>query len=56
MSYQWNPTADHVEQANVMRRAHRHGLVGIDALRGRSVAPTASYWAAAVTDPGLRFN
>jgi len=37
-SYQWNPTADDIERANVTRLARAHGLAGIDELRVRSVA------------------
>jgi acetyl-CoA synthetase len=55
-SYQWNPTADYIEQANVTRLARMHGLAGIDELRARSVADTAWYWDAAATDLGLRFR
>jgi acetyl-CoA synthetase len=55
-SYQWNPTADYVEGANVTRLARAHGLVGIDELRARSVRDTAWYWDAAATDLGLRFR
>ena len=52
-NYQWNPTADYIEQANVTRLAHTHCLAGIDELRARSVADTAWYWDAVVTDPDL---
>ena len=38
-SYQWNPTADYIESANVTRLARAHGLAGIDELRARS-SPT----------------
>ncbi len=55
-SYQWNPTPDGIEQANVTRLARSHGLGGIDELRARSVADTAWYWDAAATDLGLRFR
>jgi acetyl-CoA synthetase len=55
-SYQWNPTDDYVEQANVTRLARAHGLAGIDELRARSAADTAWYWDAAATDLGLRFR
>jgi acetyl-CoA synthetase len=54
--YQWNPTTDYIEQANVTRLARAHGLAGIDELRARSVADTAWYWDAAATDLGLRFR
>jgi acetyl-CoA synthetase len=54
--YQWNPTADDIERANVTRLARAHGLAGIDELRARSVADTAWYWNAAATDLGLRFR
>ena len=55
-SYQWNPTADYIEQANVTRLASTHGLAGIDELRARSVADTAWYWDAVAKDLGLRFR
>jgi acetyl-CoA synthetase len=51
--YQWNPTSDYIEQANVTRLPCTHGLAGIDELRVRSIAETAWYWDAVVTDPGL---
>jgi acetyl-CoA synthetase len=54
--YQWNPTSDYIEQANVTRVARAHGLAGIDELRARSVADTAWYWDAAAADLGLRFR
>ncbi len=56
MSYQWNPTAEGIEQANVTRLARAHGLAGIDELRARSVADPAWYWDAAATDLGLSFR
>ena len=55
-SYQWHPSNDYVEEANVTRLARDHGLAGIDELRARSVADTAWYWDAAATDLGLRFR
>ena len=55
-SYQWNPTTDYIEGANVTRLARAHGLAGIDELRARSVQDTAWYWDAAATDLGLRFR
>jgi acetyl-CoA synthetase len=45
--YQWNPTR---ERANITRLARPHGLAGIDELRARSVAETAWFWDAVVTD------
>jgi acetyl-CoA synthetase len=56
MTYQWNPTADYIENANVTRLARAHGLSGIDELRSRSVADPAWYWDAVATDLGLRFR
>ena len=47
-SYQWNPSDDYIEQANVTR------LAGTDGLRARSVADTAWFWDAVVTDLGPR--
>ena len=55
-SYQWNPTTDYIDGANVTRLARAHGLAGIDELRARSVQDTAWYWDAAATDLGLRFR
>jgi acetyl-CoA synthetase len=55
-SYQWSPTADYIEHANVTRLARAHGLPGLEELRARSVADTAWYWDAAATDLGLRFR
>jgi acetyl-CoA synthetase len=56
MGYQWHPTADYIEHANVTRLARAHGPVRIEGLRTHSVADTAWFWNAAVTDLGLRFN
>jgi acetyl-CoA synthetase len=56
MGYQWNPTTDYIENANVTRLARAHGLAGIEELRSRSVADPAWYWEAAATDLGLRFR
>ncbi|MCW2628452.1 AMP-binding protein [Mycobacterium sp.] len=55
-SYQWNPTPENIERANVTRLARAHGLAGIDELRARSVADTTWYWDAAATDLGLQFR
>jgi acetyl-CoA synthetase len=55
-TYQWNPSDDYVEKANVTRLARIHGLPGIEELRARSVADCAWYWDAAVKDLGLRFR
>jgi acetyl-CoA synthetase len=55
-SYQWNPSDDYIEQANVTRLARAHGLAGIDDLRARSVADTAWFWEAAATDLRLQFR
>jgi len=52
-SYQWNPTADDIERANVTRLARAHDLAGIDEPRVRSVTDTPSFWDAAATDLGL---
>ena len=40
-SYQWNRTANYIEQANVSRLARAHGLVDIRELRARSVTDAA---------------
>ena len=55
-TYQWNPSVDYVERANVTRLARVHDLAGIDELRARSVADPAWYWEAAAKDLGLRFR
>ena len=55
-SYQWNPTTDYIDGANVTRLARAHGLAGIDELRSRSVHDTGWYWDAVATDLGLRFR
>ena len=55
-SYQWNPSDDYIEQANVTRLARAHGVAGIDDLRARSVADTAWFWDAAAIDLGLQFR
>ena len=55
-SYQWNPSDDYIEQANVTRLARAHSLAGIDELRARSVADTAWFWDAAAIDLGLQFR
>ena len=55
-SYQWNPSDDYIEQANVTRLGRTHALAGIDDLRARSVADTAWFWDAAATDLGLLFR
>jgi acetyl-CoA synthetase len=53
MSHQWNPTANYIERANVTRLAPAHRLAGIEELRTRSIADTAWFWDAAVTDLAL---
>ena len=52
-SYQWNPTADYIERANVTRLTRAHGLADIRELRARSVADTAWFRDAVRTDLGL---
>ena len=54
-SYVWNPTAEHLERANVLRLARRHGIESIDELRRRSTADVSWYWDAAVQDLGIPF-
>lgn len=54
-SYVWNPTAEHLERANVLRLARRHGIESIDELRRRSTADVSWYWDAAVRDLGIPF-
>ncbi|WP_179473902.1 AMP-binding protein [Mycolicibacterium vinylchloridicum] len=53
--YQWLPSPDYVENANVTRLARAHKLDGIDELRDRSVAHPAWYWDAVVEDLGITF-
>ncbi|PKZ66078.1 AMP-dependent synthetase [Gordonia terrae] len=54
-SYVWNPTAEHLERANVLRLARRHGIESIDELRRRSTEDVSWYWDAAVRDLGIPF-
>lgn len=54
-SYVWNPTAEHLERANVLRLARRHGIESIDELRRRSTGDVSWYWDAAVQDLGIPF-
>lgn len=54
-SYVWNPTTEHLERANVMRLARRHGIESIDELRRRSTQDVSWYWDAAVEDLGIPF-
>jgi acetyl-CoA synthetase len=52
-SYQWNPSDNYIERANVTRLARARGIAGIEELRTHSVADTAWFWEAVVTDLGL---
>ena len=52
-SYQWNRTANYIEQANATRLARAHGLVDIRELRARSVTDAAWFRDAVRTDLGL---
>jgi acetyl-CoA synthetase len=52
MSYQWNPTADYIEHANVTRLARAHGLARIGGLRTHSVADTAWFRDTVLTGRG----
>ncbi len=54
-SYIWFPTTDYVDNANVSRLAHKHGLRDITELRERSVADPAWYWNAVLDDLGITF-
>ncbi|OUC80271.1 AMP-binding protein [Gordonia lacunae] len=54
-SYVWNPTAEHLERANVLRLARQHGIDSIDELRRRSTKDVSWYWDAAVRDLGIPF-
>ena len=52
-SYQWNPSDDHIEHADVTRLARTQGLAGINELRARSVADTTWFRDPVRTDLGL---
>jgi acetyl-CoA synthetase len=54
--YQWTPSPDYVETANVTRLVRAHGLAGLEQLRARSVADIEWYWDAVVRDLGLVFS
>lgn len=54
-SYVWNPTAEHLARANVLRLARQHGIESIDELRRRSTKDVSWYWDAAVRDLGIPF-
>ncbi|WLP89017.1 AMP-binding protein [Gordonia sp. NB41Y] len=54
-TYVWNPTADHLANANVLRLGRRHGIDSIGELRRRSTEDVAWYWDAAITDLGIPF-
>ncbi|WP_439031297.1 AMP-binding protein [Gordonia terrae] len=54
-SYVWNPTAEHLARANVLRLARTHGIDSIDELRRRSTADVSWYWDAAIKDLGIPF-
>ncbi|GGL17082.1 AMP-binding protein [Nocardia jinanensis] len=54
-TYVWNPTAERIAEANVMRLARRHGIDSIEELRRRSTADVSWYWNAAVEDLGIPF-
>lgn len=53
--YIWLPTTDYIDNANVTRLAHKHGLRDITELRERSVADPAWYWSAVLDDLGIEF-
>lgn len=53
--YVWLPTPEYIDNANVTRLAHRHGLRDIAELRERSVADPAWYWNAVLDDLGIEF-
>ncbi|MBB3605996.1 acetyl-CoA synthetase [Mycolicibacterium sp. BK556] len=53
--YEWLPSTDYVENANVTRLARAHGVADIDELRARSVAHPAWYWDAVVEDLAITF-
>ncbi|MGW0035157.1 AMP-binding protein [Gordonia sp. NPDC003376] len=54
-TYVWNPTAEHLANANVLRLGRRHGIDSIAELRRRSTEDVAWYWDAAITDLGIPF-
>lgn len=53
--YIWLPTTEYIDNANVTRLAHHHGLRDITELRERSVADPAWYWSAVLDDLGIEF-
>ncbi|MDF2443600.1 MAG: acetyl-CoA synthetase [Subtercola sp.] len=55
-AYEWTPTADYIENANVTRLGRSHGIESLPELRARSVADVGWYWDAVVTDLGLPFR
>ncbi|PYE12340.1 acetyl-CoA synthetase [Williamsia limnetica] len=54
-TYVWNPTAEYIDNANVLRLARRHGVESIDELRARSTADIEWYWDAVVADLEVPF-
>ncbi|RFA10496.1 AMP-dependent synthetase [Subtercola boreus] len=54
--YEWLPTADYIENANVTRLGRSHGIGTLPELRARSVADVGWYWDAVVTDLGIPFR
>ena len=54
--YTWLPTDEYLDNANVTRLAHKHGLRDITELRERSVADPAWYWNAVLNDLGIEFT
>lgn len=48
--YVWEPTAEHIENANVIRLARAHGMSSLPELRERAVADIGWYWGAVMQD------
>jgi acetyl-CoA synthetase len=48
--YVWNPTAERMENANVIRLARAHGMSSLPELRERALADIGWYWDAVIQD------
>jgi acetyl-CoA synthetase len=54
-TYVWQPTADYIDSANVMRLARRYDIGDIGELRRRSNEDPEWYWDAVISDLGIPF-
>jgi acetyl-CoA synthetase len=52
----WRPSPEYIENANVTRFMHRHGIDSIDEFRRRSVEDMEWFWDAIVQDMGVDFT